>query len=88
MTESTTPEEYFTGSAYKCKSKSTLVDYHHPYCWIPTQYGWEKAITKNFFTSWIGLSFDLVHKHLSKKNQPYLGTFSNLEKASDQHRKT
>ena len=29
MTESTTPDECFAGSAYKCKSKSTLVDYHH-----------------------------------------------------------
>ena len=54
---------------------------------LPTKYGWVKAITKNFFTSWSGLSFDLVHKHLSKKNQPYLGTFSNLEKSSYQHRK-
>ena len=29
MTESTTPEKYFEGSANKCKSKITLVDYHH-----------------------------------------------------------
>ena len=27
MTESTTPDEYFAGSAYECKSKATLVDY-------------------------------------------------------------
>ena len=32
MTESTTPDEYFAGSAYECKSKSTLVDYHHASC--------------------------------------------------------
>ena len=29
MTEFTTPDEYFVGSAYKCKSKITLVYYHH-----------------------------------------------------------
>ena len=29
MTEFTTPEEYFAGSVSDCKSKSTLVDYHH-----------------------------------------------------------
>ena len=32
MTESTTPDEYFVGSAYECKSKITLVDYHHVSC--------------------------------------------------------
>ena len=37
MTEFTTPDKYFTGSAYECKSKGTLVDYHHISCWIPTQ---------------------------------------------------
>ena len=87
MTESTTPDECFAGSAYKCKSKSTLVDYHHTSWWSPTKYGRGKETTKKFFTSWPGLSFDLVHKYLFKKNQPYLGTFSNLEKDSDQHRK-
>ena len=46
MTESTTPDEYFSGSAYECKSKITLVDYHHASFWIPTQSGWGKAITQ------------------------------------------
>ena len=46
-TESTTTDKYFAGSAYKCKSKSTLVDYHHTSCWIPTHSGWGKSITKN-----------------------------------------
>ena len=78
---------HFTIPTYECKSKSTLVDFHHANCWSPNQYRWGEAITKNFFTSWPGLSLDLVHKHLSGKNQPYLGTFSNLERASDQHRK-
>ena len=87
MTYSTTPDEYFAGSAYNCKPKSTLVEYHHVSFYSPTQSGWGKAITENFITSWSGLLFDLVHKQILKNNQPYLGTFSNLEKASDQHRK-
>ena len=29
MTELTTPDKYFAGSAYEYKSKGTLVDYHH-----------------------------------------------------------
>ena len=36
MTESKNPDEYFSGSAYECKSKKTLVDYHHKSCGIPT----------------------------------------------------
>ena len=67
MMESTTPDEYFSGSTYECKSKSTLVEYHHSSCWSPTHSGWGKAITRKFFTSWTGLSLDLVHKHLMKK---------------------
>ena len=42
---------------------------------------------KNFFTSWPGLSLDLVHTHLTKKNQPYLSTSSNHRRASYQHKK-
>ena len=63
------------------------MDYQHASCWRSTQSGWGKAITKKFFTSWPGLLYDLVHKYLYKNNQPYLGTFRNPEKASDQHRK-
>ena len=73
MTEPKTPNEYFAGSAYECKQKKTLVDYHHASCWSPTHSGWGKAITKNFFTSWPGLSVDLVHKHLNKKQSTILG---------------
>ena len=81
MTEFQTSGEYFAGSVYEFKSKGTLVDFHHASCWIPTQSGWVKAITKNFFTYFPGLSSDLVLKYLTKKNQPSLGTFNNLEKA-------
>ena len=67
MTDSTTPDESFSGSVYKCKSEKTLLEYHHASCWSPTHSGWGKAITKNFFTSRLGLSLDLFHKHLTKK---------------------
>ena len=73
MTESTTPDKYFAGSAYECKSKTTLVDYHHAFWLRPTQYGRGKEITKSFFTSYPGLSLDLVHKHLTKKQSTILG---------------
>ena len=66
-TEFPTPDEYFAGSVHECKSKGTLVDYQHASFWIPTQYGWVRPITKNFFTSWPGLLSDLVQKYLTKK---------------------
>ena len=68
ITEFTTPDEYFAGIVYECKSKGTLVDYHRASCWIPSKYGWGKAITKNFFFYWPGLSSDLVQNYLTKKN--------------------
>ena len=55
MMEFTTPDEYFVGSVYECNSKGTLVDYHPLSCWSSPQSGWVKAITKECFTSWLGL---------------------------------
>ena len=68
MTEFPIPDEYFAGSVYECKSKGTSVYYHHASFWSPTQFGWVKAITKNFFTSLPGLSSDLVQRYLTKKH--------------------
>ena len=67
--------------------EKTLVDYHHTYCWSPTHSGWGKVITKNFFTSWPGLSLDLVHKHLTEKTQPSLGTSINHGRDLYPHKK-
>ena len=57
MTELPTPDEYFAGSVYDCKSKGTLVDYHHAPFWIPTQYGWVRSTTKNY--SLLGQAYHL-----------------------------
>ena len=46
MMESTTPDKYFSGGAYECKSKSTLADYNHASFWSTTHSGWWKAIKK------------------------------------------
>ena len=48
MTESTTPDEYFSGSTYNCNSKSTLVDYHRASFWGLTQSGWGKQPQKTY----------------------------------------
>ena len=73
MTEPKTTDKYFSGSAYECKSKKTLVEYHNASCWSPTHSGWGKEISKKFFTSWPGLSMELVQKHLKKKKSTILG---------------
>ena len=80
MAEPKTPDEYFAGSAYECKLKKTLVDYHHVSFWSPTHSGRGKAITKKFFTSWPGLSVDLVQKHLKKKQSTILGYLQQPQK--------
>ena len=80
MTEPKNPDEYFAGSSYECKSKKTLVDYHHGSCWSPTHSGWGKAIAQKFFTSWPGLSVDLVQKHLKKKQSTILGNLQQPRK--------
>ena len=73
MTELPTSDEYFVGSVYECKSKGTLLYYHHTSCWIPTNSGWVKATTTNLFNSCPDLSSDLVQKYLTKKNPTILG---------------
>ena len=80
MTEFQNPDQCFTGSVYGWKSKITLVDYNRAPFWIPTQYGWAKAITKNFFTSWLGLSSDFILKYLTKKQATILGHLQQPQK--------
>ena len=67
MAEFLNPDGCFAGNVHECKSKVTLVDYHHASCWSPTQFRWVKPPPKNFFTSWPGLSSDLVLKYFNKK---------------------
>ena len=74
MAEFQTHDECFAGNVYECKSKGKLVDYHHASQWSPTQSGRVKAITKNFFTSWPGLSSELVLKYLNNNKSNHHGT--------------
>ena len=87
MTEFTTPDEYLAGSAYDCKSKGTLVDYHHVSCWRHNQSGWGKAITKTFHflarpIIWPGAEIFIPKKStiLGRLQQPRKGLWSTQEK--------
>ena len=87
MRKSTTPDEYFSGSACECKFKSTLVDYHHASCLIPTHSEGGKQSQKN--SSLLGQTYNSTWctNTSRKNNQPYLGTSSNRGRASDKHKK-
>ena len=87
MTDPKTPDEYFAGSAYECKSENTLVDYHHASCWIPAHSGRRKAITKT--SSSIGQAYQWTwFTNTSRRNNPpYLGISSNRGRASYPHKK-
>ena len=57
MTEFRTPSEFFSKNVYQCKSKDTLVDYHHATCRRSTQSWWVK---ENLKTSLIGRAYHLT----------------------------
>ena len=57
MTKFRTPDEYFSRNVYECKSKGTLVDYHHATCRRSTQSWWVK---ENLKTSLIGRAYHLT----------------------------
>ena len=76
------------GSVYECKSKGTLVDYHHA-TFLDTHSIWVgKGDYKKICTSWPGLSYDLVLKYLTKKQLTILGHLQKPQKAYDPCRKS
>ena len=77
MTESTSPDEYFAGIVYECKSKKSLVDYHHASCWNPTHSGWGKSTTKTSSLLDQAYHWTWFTNTSRENNQPYLGTSSN-----------
>ena len=73
MTEQPFPEIDCANNVHECTSKQNLVDYLHASAWSPTTSGWKKAISKGFFTTWPGLTNQLVQKYLSKKEATVYG---------------
>ena len=57
MTEFRTLSDFFSKNVYQCKSKDTLVDYHHATCRRSTQSWWVK---ENLKTSLIGRAYHLT----------------------------
>ena len=50
----------------KDKTKSELADYFHACCLFPVLSTFTAAIKKGHFSSWPGLTVDLITKHLTK----------------------
>ena len=48
----------------KNQPQSTLAEYYHGCCFSPVKHTWQQAIQQGFFLSWVGLTYQLVAKHL------------------------
>jgi hypothetical protein len=58
--------QHYAHSAYEHKTKVELIDFLHRACFSPPISTWTRAIKKNFFTTWPGLTADAVQKYLPK----------------------
>ena len=56
----------FTNSLYHMNTLPALVHFLHMACFIPVVDTWCKAIDTGYFTTWTGLTSNLVCKHLPK----------------------
>ncbi len=68
-TANSTYEINFVNSAnsvYELVKQGDIVKYLHQACGSPVQSTWLKAIEAGYFTTWPGLTTDLVKKHLPK----------------------
>ena len=61
----TTLQAYvFSNSAYHINTLTALVQLLHRACFIPIVYILCKAIDSGYFTTWQGLTFKIMRKHL------------------------
>ena len=66
MTECKIPEHHFAGSVYEAKSKTDQSNFLHLACCSPCTSTMTTAIKSNFFSTWPGLTKQLVQKYLPK----------------------
>ena len=53
----------FACSAHKMKTKAELVQYLHRHAFSSAVHTWTKAIDAGYFSTWTGLTYELVRKH-------------------------
>ena len=61
------PPSSFSNNSHALSTKSDIVQYLHRSAFIPVVLTWTSAITSGFFTTWPGLTSDLVRKHFPKR---------------------
>ena len=66
MMEQNIPEAFSENYVYETKSKQDLILFYHAACFIPTKITFVERIKINSFTSWPGLTAELVNKYLPK----------------------
>ena len=66
MTEQKIPEAFSANHVYETKSKQDLILFYHAAFFSPTKSIFVEAIKRNAFTSWPGLTADLVNKYLPR----------------------
>ena len=84
------PDTLFANHVYECRSKQILAIYYHLTLFSPPVSTWVKAIKNNYFSTWPGLTADLVLRYLPKSeytsyghlHQRYKGTWSTKTRQS------
>ena len=66
MTECKIPERHFAGSLYKAKSKADMCTFLHLALWSPCTSTLITGIYKKIFSTWPGLTEQLVLEFLPK----------------------
>ena len=60
------PIKHYSNHVYDMRTKVDLATYLHLCAWSPVPNTWIKSIENKFFTTWPGLTSQLVKKHLPK----------------------
>ena len=80
----TSPVRSEAHSAYGMMTKADLVHFLHRAVFSPVVLTWTKAIDAGYFTTWPGITSDLVRKHLPKSLK---GTSQSNQKKCPVHKK-
>ena len=66
MTEQHIPDTLRANHVYETKSKQELTLFYHAACFSPTKRTFVDAIKRNAFSSWPGLTVEIVNKYLTR----------------------
>ena len=64
MTEQNIPEAFSANHVHETKPKQELILFYHAAYFSPTKHTFSEAIKINAFSSWPGLTADIVNKYL------------------------